>query len=44
MTTFLLIVLGIILGWFNPVHKIGDPEDKWIGPSKEKVPDHLRWW
>ena len=45
MTTFLLIVLGIILGWFIPrPYQIGDLEDRWIGPLKEKVPDHLRCW
>ncbi len=45
MSTFLLIVLGIIIGWFIPrPYFIGDLEDRWIGPIKDKVPYHLRWW
>ena len=46
MSTFLLIVLGIIIGWFisRSLSKIGDPEERWIGPIKDKVTHHLRWW
>jgi len=45
MSTFLLIVLGIVIGWFIPrPYQIGDLEEKWIGPLKDKIPIRYQWW
>lgn len=45
MTTFLLILLGILLGWFIPrPYFIGELEDKYIGPLKDKIPLKFQWW
>jgi len=45
MNTFLLIILGVILGWFIPRPRfIGPIEEKILGPIKNKVPQHIKWW
>lgn len=45
MTTFLLIVLGILLGWMIPrPWQLGEFEERLIGPLKRKVPHRFRWW
>jgi hypothetical protein len=45
MSTFLLILFGIILGWLIPrPWVIRDVEERFIGPIKQKIPVKYRWW
>ena len=45
METFLLILFGIVLGWFIPrPYFIGDLEERLLGKLKRKVPWNWQWW
>jgi|TARA_B100001105_G_C22338208_1_gene420012 hypothetical protein len=45
MNTLIIILIGIVLGWFIPrPWFIGPIEEKLLGPIKSKVPEKYKWW
>ena len=45
MTTFILIVLGIFIGWITPrPYVFDDIEHRIWAPIKKRIPYRWRWW
>jgi len=45
MNTLVILIIGIILGWFIPrPWFIGPVEEKLLGPLKDRIPEKYKWW